>query len=112
MPNVPIDEITPAQLKQLLETGEPIVLLDVREPYEWDITNLAHIGAIHIPLAQLADRYTELDPEADIVVYCRSGGRSMRAARFLAANGFQNVRNLDSGVNGWARDVDPSMPVY
>lgn len=105
-------ELTPAQLKQRIDTGEPLVLIDVREPYEWSIANLAPHGARLIPLAELPDRMAELDHGADIVVYCRSGGRSEGAARHMRAHGFERVWSLRGGLNGWAQEVDPSVPTY
>jgi adenylyltransferase/sulfurtransferase len=107
-----VQEITPEQLKQRIETGEPLTLIDVREPFEWDIANLEPLGATLVPLGDLPDRMPELDPDADIVVYCRTGGRSMGAARHLIANGFRRVWNLKGGINGWAAAVDPDMPTY
>lgn len=107
-----IPELTPAQLKQRLDTGEPLTLLDVREEYEWDISNLAPYGAQLVPLGDLPDRMASLDPDQDIVVYCRSGSRSRGAARHLRAHGFPRVWNLKGGVNGWAREVDPDMATY
>jgi adenylyltransferase/sulfurtransferase len=105
-------EIDAAGLQQLLATGEPLTLLDVREPFEWEIANLGSLGAVLIPMGDLMDRIDELDPEKHTVVYCRTGGRSARVARFLAARGFSRVYNLEDGINGWARDVDPDMRAY
>ena len=105
-------ELTPAQLKQRLETGEPLILLDVREPYEWNIANLESRGARLIPLAELPERMADLDPDTDIVIYCRSGSRSEAAARHLRANGFDRVYHLRGGINGWARELDPELPTY
>jgi rhodanese-related sulfurtransferase len=105
-------EYTPEQLEQRLETGETLQLIDVREPFEWDIANLEKLGAKLIPLGDLPDRMSELDPDTDIVVYCRSGSRSAGAARHLQAHGFQNVWNLKGGIKAWAQDIDPEMPTY
>ena len=105
-------EYTPEQLVQRLETGEPLQLIDVREPFEWDIANLEAQGAKLIPLGELTDRVDELDPDTDIVLYCRSGSRSAGAARHLQAHGFQRVWNLKGGIKGWAQTVDPEMPTY
>jgi adenylyltransferase/sulfurtransferase len=105
-------EITPRELQQRLDTGEPLVLLDVREPAEWAIANLGPQGARLLPMAELPDALDELDRAADVVLYCHSGGRSGRAAQWLAANGFTRVYNLAGGITRWARDVDPTMPTY
>jgi sulfur-carrier protein adenylyltransferase/sulfurtransferase len=105
-------DLTANQLHELLETGEEITLVDVREPYEWDIGNLGDRGARLIPLGELPERLDELDREADIVVYCRSGARSGRAADLLRQGGFERVRNLEGGILGWSDEVDPSIPKY
>ncbi|MGH7128645.1 MAG: molybdopterin-synthase adenylyltransferase MoeB [Planctomycetaceae bacterium] len=107
-----LPEMTPEQLKQRIETGEPLTLIDVREEFEWDIANLGPHGAKLIPLGELPDRLEELDADEEIVVYCRSGSRSAGAARHLRANGFSRVWNLKGGINAWSRDIDPSQPTY
>ena len=106
------DEIGAAQLAERLRRGEPITLIDVREPHEWDIANLGEFGARLIPLGQLPDAYGELDRDAEIVVYCRSGARGRRALEQLRAAGFRRILNLRGGILGWADEVDPSMPKY
>lgn len=110
--NEPAEDLTPRQLRQLLDSGEPMVVIDVREPHELRRANLESIGAIHIPLGELPDRMRELDPSAETVVFCHHGGRSSRAAKFLAANGFERVHNLAGGIDGWSKQVDPGVPVY
>ena len=107
-----IPELTPEQLKQRLETGEPLTLLDVREPFEWDVANLAPQGARLVPLGELPDCMDQLDRDADIVLYCRTGGRSKGAARHLRAHGFARVWNLKGGITAWANQLDPDMPTY
>jgi rhodanese-related sulfurtransferase len=66
----------------------------------------------HIPMGEIPGRLAELDPHQEIVVMCRSGGRSMQVAQFLARNGFANVANLTGGILAWSRDVDPSVRAY
>lgn len=105
-------DIEATELQQLLETGEPVTLVDVREPFEWDIANLGAFGAVLIPMGDVMDRFDELDRETHVVVYCRTGGRSARVARFLATRGYARVYNLAGGINGWAREVDPGMQTY
>jgi adenylyltransferase/sulfurtransferase len=107
-----MDEITAEQLKQRLETGEPLQLIDVREPHEWEIVNLADRGARLIPLGELAEQMDGLDRDVDTVVYCRSGGRSRSAAHYLAAAGFRHVSNLKGGIKAWVNTVDPALPLY
>lgn len=86
------------------------VLLDVREPWEFDTCRIADSRLI--PLRELPGRLAELDPGAQTVVICHHGGRSLQAALFLERQGFGGVHNLAGGVDGWARNVDRSMPVY
>ncbi|MBX6361457.1 MAG: molybdopterin-synthase adenylyltransferase MoeB [Acidobacterium ailaaui] len=104
-----IPQITPKELKQRLDAGENIFVLDVREPHEYQIVN---IGASLIPLGELPNRISELDPNREIVVHCKSGGRSQKAAEFLQKSGFKNVSNLAGGITAWANDVDPKLPKY
>lgn len=103
-------EISPQQLKERLDAAEDIVLLDVREPFEWDISRLD--GATLIPLGELHERLHELDSADEIVAICRVGGRSAEAVELLREAGFRKLRNLYGGINAWARQVDPSVPTY
>jgi len=108
--NLASDEISPAQVKGRMARGDDFVLIDVREPHEWDI---AHIeGAKLIPLGQIEERIGELDPDADIVLHCKMGGRSAKAQDILYANGFSNVKNMVGGILRWADEVDPTMMKY
>jgi molybdopterin/thiamine biosynthesis adenylyltransferase/rhodanese-related sulfurtransferase len=107
---LPEQVIEPALLKDLLDRRAPVLLLDVRNPDEWSICSLP--GATLIPLPQLPARLQELDPQAEIVVYCKLGGRSADAAGFLRQSGFGRVRNLRGGIDAWAREVDSSLPRY
>jgi len=103
-------DITPLDLKAMLERdGQRIVLLDVREPQEWEICHLK--GAILIPLQELPARLNQLDPTKEYVVYCKTGNRSAQAARIMQAAGLK-VYNLRGGINAWSREVDPSVPLY
>jgi sulfur-carrier protein adenylyltransferase/sulfurtransferase len=106
--NVP--EVSPRELRDLLMSDQPPVLVDVREEEELEISHLPF--AHHIPLGELPDRYEELDPEDDLVIYCRSGVRSANATAFLRYQGYKRVRNLSTGINGWADDVDPAVEKY
>ncbi len=103
-------EITPRALQERLKAGDDIVILDVRNPEEAQISRLP--GSILIPLGELAERVAELNTADQIVVHCRMGGRSAKAVEFLRSVGFRKVRNLVGGINAWAKDVDPSVPVY
>jgi adenylyltransferase/sulfurtransferase len=104
-----IPQISAKDLKQKLDSGADIFVLDVREPHEYQIANL---GAKLIPLGDLPARLGELDKNREIVVHCKSGGRSQKASELLAQNGFKNVQNLAGGILGWSNDVDPTIAKY
>ena len=104
-----LPSISATELAAELNTEKPPVLLDVRESDELAVSQLP--GVIHIPVGELEGRVNELSVDNNLVVICRSGGRSGRATAFLMQAGFPNVRNLVGGMQGWARDVDPSMSV-
>ena len=106
-----VGEMTPREFVNLRATGGALTLLDVREDWE---TQLAPVPSphVHIPMGQIVDRVGELDPNKETVVICRSGGRSMEVARFLAAQGFKSVANLSGGILKWSRDLDPTIPQY
>lgn len=106
-----LNEITPAQLAERLKGEQKPFLLDVRNPYEVEIASIPGTDLV-IPLDQLSERIAELDKQAELVVYCRSGARSGQAVAFLRHHGFNNVTNLNGGVLRWADDVDPSMTKY
>jgi adenylyltransferase/sulfurtransferase len=103
-------DATVEELKQRLDQGEDIFILDVRNPDEYQICRLPN--STLIPLMELPARFRELDPNREIVVYCRSGGRSQRAAMFLRQQGLPNVRNLQGGILAWADRIDPTVPKY
>jgi adenylyltransferase/sulfurtransferase len=103
-------DIEAGQLAERLQQGEDIHLLDVREPHELEISRLE--GAELIPLGQLAARLSELDSADEMVVFCKGGPRSTRALELLTSAGFRKVKNLKGGINAWAQEVDPSLPIY
>jgi sulfur-carrier protein adenylyltransferase/sulfurtransferase len=105
-----IPEITPAELAARLQRNEALDLIDVREPFEWEIARIS--AARLVPLATLAGAYASLDPERDLVVHCKSGKRSANAVRQLRAAGFRRVWNLAGGIQRWSAEVDPSVPRY
>ena len=106
-----IPQITVEELKRKLDAKNDVFVLDVREPHEYPIANL---GAPLIPLGELEKRVAELAPQKDreVVVHCRSGARSQKAAVILRNAGFKNVENLSGGILAWADKIDPSMPKY
>ncbi len=107
---VTVKEITPRELAQKLARGDDFDLIDVREPFEWEI---AHIeGARLVPLSTFPGAIKELDASREIVVQCKVGGRSARAADALVAAGFRDVTNLAGGITRWSDDVDPTIPKY
>jgi adenylyltransferase/sulfurtransferase len=109
MPQMP--EISATELKQRLDNGEDIQIVDVREADEVAKAKLPN--SIHIPLAQVLDRMSEIDPARETVVHCKMGGRSARAIEALKRSGFTgNLLNLAGGITAWSNDVDPSVPKY
>ena len=103
-------EVSPEELRLEMTGGTPPVLVDVREPYEWQIGHIE--GARLLPLGDLHRRLGELDPHGRIVTYCHHGVRSFQAVEILLAAGFTNVRSLSGGVDAWAREVDPAVGRY
>jgi len=103
-------DITPLELFNSLKEFNPPLLVDVREPHEQKITSLP--GAVNIPLGHLASRLSELDLAREMVLYCKAGTRSTRALELLVSAGFKRVKNLKGGINAWAKEIDPTMPVY
>jgi adenylyltransferase/sulfurtransferase len=103
-------DITAPELAEQLKHHPAVGLLDVREPHELEISRIE--GATLIPLGQLASRLSELDTAQELVVFCKAGTRSARALELLLSAGFRKVKNLKGGINAWAREVDPRLPVY
>jgi sulfur-carrier protein adenylyltransferase/sulfurtransferase len=103
-------EITAVELKQRLDRGDKLKIVDVREPNEYQINRIA--GSVLIPLGDVPKRYNELDPEDEIVVQCKMGGRSAKAADFLRSVGFKKILNLKGGILDWIDKVDPTQPKY
>jgi rhodanese-related sulfurtransferase len=105
-----VTSITPRELKQRLERGDALTLLDVRERGEHAICALP--GDLLIPMDELPSRLHELDPDAETVVYCHHGIRSSHVIGHLQSHGFTKLVNLRGGIEAWARDVDPTMKRY
>jgi sulfur-carrier protein adenylyltransferase/sulfurtransferase len=104
-----IPQMTVQELKQRRDAGDDLFVLDVREAYEYQIAN---IGGTLIPQNEVPQRLAEIDRNREIVVQCRSGGRSQRIAEFLAQQGYPDVKNLAGGILAWADAIDPTMPKY
>ncbi len=102
--------ISVQELKAMLDRGDDIELLDVRENYERDIV---HIGGLHIPMGHLNERWFELDKEKKMVVYCHHGIRSASVCEALSQQvGFTNVFNLEGGIAAWTKEIDPNLAGY
>jgi len=104
-----VPTISVEELKQRLDKGDDLFVLDVREPHEYQICN---INGYLIPLNDLPKRVNELDSSREIVAHCRSGMRSAKAVQFLRQAGFNKVKNLTGGILAWAEKIDPKMPKY
>ncbi len=102
-------QITVEQLKARLDRGDKLILLDVREPWEY---KQANIGGRLIPMGEIPKRLSELDRKAEIIVHCHHGNRSQRVVEYLYGNGFTNVKNLVGGIEAWSSAIDPSVPRY
>ncbi|MFM7625886.1 MAG: rhodanese-like domain-containing protein [Gammaproteobacteria bacterium] len=109
-----VAEIGVEELKALVDAGRAPRVIDVREAHELEISSLPF--AEHLPMGEVSTRYASLDPRLDpdapLVVMCRSGGRSMQVARFLEARGFRSVSNLAGGILAWGERIDPSLRPY
>jgi sulfur-carrier protein adenylyltransferase/sulfurtransferase len=105
-----IPEISAHELKRRMDAGEPFELIDVREPFEYEIARIE--GAKLIPLGEIAERLDELESEQPIVVHCHSGKRSAQAVRLLQQRGFAKVYNLEGGIDAWSDQIDPNVPKY
>lgn len=105
-----IEDLTPAEVADRLASNSPPTLLDVREDWERDTATIT--GSVHIPLGELPSRVHELSEDDDIVVYCHHGGRSLQAALWLSQQGYDDVANLDGGIDAWSRQIDDSIPRY
>jgi adenylyltransferase/sulfurtransferase len=105
-----VQEIQPAQLASRLEKGEKLEIIDVREPYEWEIGHIP--GARLVPLNRIPEEIPRLDKRRETILYCKVGGRSAYAAQQLADAGVTDVRNLAGGILRWIDEVDPTMARY
>ncbi len=104
------DDITPTQLKQMLDENPDLFVLDVREPHELAICRIE--GTREIPLGQIPQRFAEVPKDCDVVVHCKLGGRSAQAMEFLKSQGYSNVKNLAGGIIRWIDDIDGSLQKY
>lgn len=105
-----VKQISAMELKNKIDNGEALFLLDVREPNEFQYARIDH--SVLIPLNQIPQRLGELDAQQDIVVICHHGMRSQQTANYLAHCGFENISNLSGGIDAWSRECDSSVPRY
>jgi rhodanese-related sulfurtransferase len=106
-----VREIEPTEAARRLRAGsEPVVLLDVREPFEREMAVIE--PSIHIPMGEIPERFEEIPRDREVIVYCHMGTRSMMVAGFLEGRGFKSVGNLVGGIDAWSVDVDPSVQRY
>lgn len=106
-----VEEISATELKQKLDNGDDIQLIDVRQPDEYAFARIE--GSKLIPLGEIIPRMKELDASKEIVIHCKMGGRSARAIEALKAAGFEsNMKNLKGGITAWSNEVDPKVPKY
>ena len=104
-----MNHLNPAALKQALERNEAL-LIDVREPDEYQITHIAGVP-LH-PLSTLPQTFTNLDPNTQYYIHCKSGVRSMKALKFLQEQGFKYTKSVKGGINAWSDEIDHSVAKY
>ena len=114
-----IQQLSVSELHDLLDSkpekfAAEWVVVDVREPWEVERAAIQHpqFRQTHIPMATIPLRHQELDKAKNVLVMCRTGGRSTQVANYLAQNGFPSVYNLQGGITAWSREIDPSVPTY
>jgi adenylyltransferase/sulfurtransferase len=107
---VRVPEIDVHEVKRKMDRGDDLVLLDVRESWEWEISHIDQ--AIQIPMNTVPSRLEELDPSDEIVVHCRTGQRSADVTELLIQHGYSNVKNMAGGINTWAMEVNPKLELY
>lgn len=107
----PMPEITATELKQRIDSGDDVQIIDVREQNEFDYARIPN--STLIPLGQVVTRIADIDPNRDTVVHCKMGGRSAKAIELLKSAGFAGkLTNLKGGITAWSNEVDPSVPKY
>jgi sulfur-carrier protein adenylyltransferase/sulfurtransferase len=109
-PQVLEDELTVQQLKDQIDSGANPVIIDVREPSEFQIARLE--GTTLIPLGEIPQRFQEIPRDQEVVLHCKMGVRSRQAVDFLKQQGFTRVKNLAGGITAWSEQIDPNVPKY
>jgi rhodanese-related sulfurtransferase len=105
-----VREISVGELKARRDRGEEPLVLDVREGWELQLASIPDV--VHVPMNDLPGRLAEFARDAETIVMCHAGGRSMRVAQFLSNQGFTNVANLSGGISAWSESVDATVPQY
>lgn len=105
-----VREMSATELKARRDRGEKPLVIDVREEWELQLARIPDV--VHVPMNQVPARIAELSPDAETIVMCHAGGRSLRVAHFLANQGFTNVANLTGGITAWSDEVDATVPRY
>jgi rhodanese-related sulfurtransferase len=103
-------EVTPAEIKQRLDRGEQLLLVDVREPWEAEICRIP--GAILIPMSSIPANLQALDTDDDVICYCHRGMRSLDVAVWLRSQGVERAKSLAGGIERWSQEIDPQVPRY
>ncbi|MGC8942068.1 MAG: rhodanese-like domain-containing protein [Sulfurihydrogenibium sp.] len=104
--------ISVKELKEKIDKGEDFILLDVREPQEYNYSRIKEKEAMLIPLMSLPRVINSLPKDKDIYIICRSGNRSLQATLWLLQNGFTRVKNVEGGILAWSDEIDPTVPKY
>ncbi len=102
-------EVTVQDLKKMMDHNEEFQLIDVREPFEYEVSNL---NGLNIPLAGIVIEQDKVKKDVPVVIQCRSGKRSAQAVMLLEQQGFDNLSNLEGGILAWKEEIDPEMDVY
>jgi rhodanese-related sulfurtransferase len=105
-----IREISVQELKARRDRGDKPLVIDVREQWELQLASIPDV--VHVPMSEVPARLSEFSQDAEIIVMCHAGGRSMRVAQYLSHQGFSNVANLAGGISAWSQDVDATVPQY
>ncbi len=105
-----VNEISVSELKARRDRGENPLVIDVREEWELQLASIPNV--LHVPMSQIPARVSELSPDAETIIMCHAGGRSMRVAHFLASQGFTKVANLTGGIAAWSEEIDATVPHY
>jgi adenylyltransferase/sulfurtransferase len=109
-PESRVPEISVTEYKERLDSGDDLLLLDVRDPHEWEITAID--GSLRIPMSDILEHMGELDTARELVVHCKTGVRSGKVVEMLISHGYTKLHNLRGGIIAWAEEIDPSLPTY